>query len=126
MQKPRPRNYDEFLRDYSYSTPDTYNFAFDCLDAKANKTPGQKAMIHVDKNGKIQTFDFKYFSEESARLANALKKKGIQKGDRIMVILYRRVEFWTTMLALHKIGAVAVPSPFLLTAPDTVKFDPGK
>lgn len=118
MQKLTPENYDEFLRDYSVNTPNTYNFAFDVLDAKAKKNPSQQAMIHVDNNGMTRTFDFKYFSEESARLANVLQKKGIHKGDKIMILLYRRVEFWTTMLALHKIGAVAIPSPFLLTGKD--------
>lgn len=75
-------------------------------------------MIHVDDHGNEMTCDLNFFSKESSRLANVLQEKGIQKGDRVMVMLFRRVEFWVTMLALHKIGGVAIPSPFMLTSKD--------
>ncbi len=42
-------------------------------------------------------------------------KQGVKKGDRVMLVLYRRMEYWTVMLALHRIGALPIPSPSLLT-----------
>lgn len=118
MNKLIPANYDDFLAQYSTDIPENYNFAFDFIDKKAMETPGMKAMIHVDNQGRLRNFDLDFFSKQSSKLANALVYKGIIKGDKVMLLLYRRVEFWVAMLALHKIGAVAIPSPFLLTEKD--------
>jgi len=118
MDKLNPETYEEFILNYSIDKPENYNFAFDFVDKMADKKPDQPAMIHVDNKGNCRKFDLAYFSDTSSRLANALASKGVTKGDRVMLLLYRRVEFWVTMLALHKIGAVAIPSPFLLTEKD--------
>lgn len=120
MKKIKPGNYDEFKKQFSVEIPENFNFAFDIIDEKCQSTPNETAMIHVDDQGASRVLDFEYFSKESSRLAHALVKKGVKKGDRIMIILYRRVDFWVTMLALHRVGAVAVPSPFLLTSKDIV------
>lgn len=118
--KLRPRSYEEFLRDFSLDLPEKYNFAFDMVDAAAAKEPGRLAMIHVDDAGVRRDYSFGFFSEQSARLAGALHALGVARGDKVMLILHRRVEFWISMLALHKLGAVAVPSPALLTVKDIV------
>ncbi len=118
MDKLSPATYDAFVEKYSIDPPENYNFAFDFVDRRAAETPGMKAMIHVDDQGNCRNFDLDFFSKQSARLANGLVGRGIAKGDKVMLLLYRRVEFWVAMLALHKIGAVAIPSPFLLTEKD--------
>lgn len=118
MDKLAPATYDEFLAKYSTHSPENYNFAFDFIDHKALESPGMRAMIHVDNQGNCRNFDFDFFSKQSSKLANGLVNRGITRGDKVMLILYRRVEFWVAMLALHKIGAVAIPSPFLLTEKD--------
>ena len=118
VAKLRPKTYSELLETVSVSVPENYNFAFDFLDAEAAADPTRPAMIHIDKDGNRRDFDLAFFSRESARMANAFKDAGLKKGDRIMVILYRRLEWWVTMLALHKLGAVPVPSPNLLTPHD--------
>lgn len=100
--------------------PENYNFAFDYLAAQARKEPDRPAMIHVDDEGNRRDYTLGFFHAESNKLANALQKLGLGKGDRVMLILHRRVEFWISMLALHKLGAVAVPSPALLTTKDIV------
>ncbi|NLW80952.1 MAG: AMP-binding protein [Desulfovibrionales bacterium] len=118
--KLRPDSYEEFLATFHLDIPEKYNFAFDMVDAMAAKEPDRLAMVHVDDAGIRREFGFSYFSEESSRLANALKGLGIGRGDKVMIILHRRVEFWTTMLALHKLGALGVPSPALLTSKDII------
>lgn len=118
VAKLRPETYRELLETVSVSVPENYNFAFDFLDAEAAADPTRPAMIHIGPDGTRRDFDLAFFSRESARLANAFKDAGLKKGDRVMVILYRRVEWWVTMLALHKLGAVPVPSPNLLTPHD--------
>jgi acetyl-CoA synthetase len=118
MHKLSPVSYEDFKDKFSLEVPEGYNFAFDFLDAEAAKDPTRPAMVHIDPEGKRRDYDLAFFCRESARLANALVAQGLKRGDRVMVILYRRVEFWVTMLALHKIGAVPIPSPNLLTAKD--------
>jgi len=118
VAKLRPQSYRELQETVSVSVPEHYNFAFDFLDTEAAVDPTRPAMIHIDATGHRRDFDLAWFSRESARLANAFKTAGLAKGDRVMVILYRRVEWWVTMLALHKLGAVPIPSPNLLTPHD--------
>jgi len=111
-------SHEEFLAEFSLEIPENYNFAFDFLDAMARIEPEKIAMVHVDDQGARREYDFGYFAAQSARLANALAARGLARGDRVMLVLHRRVEFWVSMLALHRLGAVAVPSPALLTAKD--------
>ncbi|WP_457571465.1 AMP-binding protein [Desulfovulcanus sp.] len=113
-------SYEQFVEQFSFSIPENYNFAYDVIDKKAQETPDNLAMIHVDNEKKRTEYSYSYFARESARLANGLTRLGIEKGDKVMIILYRRVEFWIAMLALHKIGAIAVPSPSLLTPKDII------
>ena len=116
--KLRPSSYEEFQASFALDVPERYNFAFDMVDAAAAENPDRLAMVHVDDADVRREYTFGYFSEQSSRLANALKGLGIGRGDKVMIILHRRVEFWTVMLALHKLGALGVPSPALLTAKD--------
>lgn len=118
VAKLRPKSYREMQETLHVSVPENYNFAFDFLDAEAAVDPTRPAMIHIGPDGTRRDYDLSWFSRESARLAGAFKAAGLAKGDRVMVILYRRVEWWVTMLALHKLGAVPVPSPNLLTPHD--------
>ncbi|GBC59870.1 acetyl-CoA synthetase [Desulfonema ishimotonii] len=118
VEKLRPESYDEFIEKFSISVPENFNFAYDVVDKRAAEDPKSPAMIHMDDDGKVSRYDFEFFKTASDRFANVLTQKGIGRGDKVMLILYRRVEFWVSMLALHKIGAVAIPSPNLLTAKD--------
>ncbi|MBG0774828.1 MAG: AMP-binding protein [Desulfovibrionaceae bacterium] len=120
MKKLQCGSYDEFMASFSLDVPENYNFTYDFLDAVAAEDPQRPAMVHVDPDGVRRDYDMAYFSRESARLAAAFQRMGVRKGDRFMLILYRRVEFWVTTLALARIGAVAIPSPALLTPKDIV------
>jgi acetyl-CoA synthetase len=113
-----PSTYEEFVAAFRLHVPEGFNFAFDVLEAIAATDPERPAMVHIGPDDTRREYDFAYFSRESSRLANALEVLGVGRGDRVMLILYRRVEFWVAMLALHKVGAVPVPSPALLTSHD--------
>ncbi|MBG0791309.1 MAG: AMP-binding protein [Desulfovibrionaceae bacterium] len=108
-------DYKDFCARYKPQSPDKFNFAYDVLD---NLDPDKRLMVHVDDGGTRREFTAGFFQETSARLANALTEQGVKKGDRIMLVLYRRYEYWTVMLALHRIGALPIPSPSLLTKKD--------
>lgn len=111
-------SYEDFCQRYELKAPENFNYSYDVLDAM---DPEKVALIHVDDAGDRRDFTFGFFQQSSAKLANALMAKGVKKGDRIMLVLYRRVEYWTVMLALHRIGALPIPSPSLLTKKDIVQ-----
>ena len=79
------------------------------VDALAEKTPDKTALIYVSRDKEEKKFTFKEIKEYSNMAANYYKSLGIKKGDRVLLVLKRHYQFWFTILALHKIGAVAIP-----------------
>ncbi|MFV0421232.1 AMP-binding protein [Oleidesulfovibrio sp.] len=120
MKKIVCASYEDFCRDFSLEVPEKFNFAYDVLDALADADPDKVAVVHVDDHGVRRDFTFAWLRDESNKLANALKARGLEKGDRVMLVLYRSIEFWVSMLALHRLGAVPVPSPAQLMPKDIV------
>ncbi len=106
------------LTDIRFQDDDHFNFAFDIVDELAREYPKKTAMLHIDKNGRERHISFGDMMKHSNRTANYLEYLGIKKGDRVMLVLKRHYQFWFIMLALHKLGAVAVPASFLLTRKD--------
>lgn len=106
------------LQKIDFKNENSFNFAYDIVDAIAKKKPEKLAMLHLDANKVERRFTFKDMKQESARTANYFKSLGIKKGDRVLVVLKRHYQFWFTMLALHKMGAIAIPATCLLQAHD--------
>lgn len=76
-------------------------------------TPDNIAIIYEDI-----PISYRRFNEETNRVANFLKSKGIKKGDRIAVVLYNCVEFLNIYMAAAKLGIIFVPLNFRLVAPE--------
>ena len=95
----------------SFKNTENFNFAFDLVDALAEKEPNKLAMLHVDKEKTERRFTFKDMKRASAQCANYFKSLGIKKGDRVMLVLKRHYQFWFAMIGLNKLGAVAIPAP---------------
>ena len=100
--------------------PEDFNFAYDCVDYIARHQPDRRAMVWCDDLGHERTFTFGDMSRYSNMTANLLLQNGVKRGDMVMVILKRHYQFWFTILALHKIGAVIIPATNLLTKKDVV------
>jgi len=114
------KSYDDLFENYSLSTPDNFNYAFDVVDAIADKTPEARAMVWCDDKGAEAVYNFDQMKRYSNKAANFFKGLGIKKGDPVMLILKRRYEFWFCLLGLHKLGAVCIPATHLLTKKDIV------
>ena len=106
------------LKSISFKDEDKFNFAFDCVDELAKKCPDKVAMVHVSGNKNERKFTFSELKKYSAMTANYFESLGIKKGDKVMLVLKRHYEFWFSILALHKIGAVAIPATNLLVEHD--------
>ncbi len=114
--------YDEngLVVSYNLKCPDNFNFAYDVVDEIAAAEPDRRALLWCNPAGEEKIFtygDLKYYSDKTA---NMLRSKGIGKGDMVMVILKRHYQFWFTILALHKLGAVIIPATFMLQKHDIV------
>ena len=94
-----------------FKNTENFNFAFDLVDALAEKEPQKLAMLHIDGKKNERRFTFKDIKKASAQCANYFKSLGIKKGDRVMLVLKRHYQFWFAMLGLNKLGAIAIPAP---------------
>jgi len=114
------------LTGIGYANTDKFNFAFDTVDAVARKSPDKLAMIHIDRDMKERRFTFKDMKDASSQCANYFKSLGIQRGDRVMLVLKRHYQFWFAILGLHKLGAIAIPATNQLMEHDFVyRFQAG-
>lgn len=98
------------LNSIKFKNTDTFNFGFDIVDGIADKYPEKLAMLHLDKHKFERRFTFKDIKRASNQVANYFTSLGIKKGDKVMLVLKRHYQFWFCMVALHKIGAVAIPA----------------
>lgn len=111
---------EDFHKNYHVNIPKNFNFAYDIVDEWANVDPTKIALMWSNEDGQSKNFTFKELKELSDKAASFFLSIGIQKGDMVMMILKRHYEFWISILALHKIGAVAIPATHLLTEKDII------
>lgn len=113
-------DYEDFYKNYKLNVPENFNFAYDCMDVLAEKSPDNLAMRWTNVAGDKRDFTFAEMKYYSDKTANYLKSLGIKKGDAVMLILKRHYEYWWTILALHKLGAITIPASNLLTPKDII------
>lgn len=108
------------LKNITFNIPDTFNFGYDVVDEIARRDPDKKAMVWLGQNKEERIFTFGDISRYSNMTANYFRAKGIRKGDKVMLVLKRRYEFWFCIVALHKLGAVTIPATHQLMKKDFV------
>ena len=113
-------SYEDFLANYKVNIPEDFNFGYDVVDRFATEQPEKEAILWTNDKGEERHITYAEFKEQSDKCASFLMSIGIDKGDRVMLILKRRVEWWISMVALHKIGAVAIPATHMLTDKDII------
>lgn len=106
------------LESIQFVNEEKFNFAFDIVDELGRKYPDKLAMLHLDKHKTERRITFGQMKRASAQVANYFKSLGIKKGDRVMLVLKRHYQFWYSILALHKLGAIAIPATNLLQQHD--------
>ena len=111
---------EDYKKHLEFIIPDHFNFAYDVMDCWAEEAPDKLALLWTNDDGECIRFSFRDIKEQSDRAAAYFMSLDIGRGDMVMLILKRRYEFWIAMLALHKIGAVAIPATHMLTTHDIV------
>jgi len=113
-------SYEDFKENFKFKIPENFNFAFDVVDRYANEYPEKIALIWCNDDGDEEIFTFSDMKKYSNKAANFFKTIGIKKGDAVMLTLKNRFEFWFSMMALHKIGAIAIPATHMLKVKDMI------
>ena len=113
-------SHKDFTENYHINVPENFNFAYDVVDEWAKINPNKRALCWTDDKGDHKDLSFGEIKTLSDKTASFFQSLGIGKGDMVMLILKRSIEFWQTIIALHKIGAVAIPATHLLTDKDII------
>lgn len=113
-------SYEQTMRDFTVNVKSDFNFGWDVVDKYAALQPDKTALVWCNDSGEEKIVSFREVSEESNRIANMLYGKGVKKGDHVLIMLMSRYEYWFTVVACHKLGAVAIPATAQLTAKDIV------
>ena len=113
-------DYDTAYRDFRWPELDTFNWALDHVDAvAADPVRGaRRALWIVEQDGSEAYWTFAELAARSNRVANRLREWGVQRGDRVVLMLGNQVELWETLLAAMKLGAVVIPATTQLRAAD--------
>lgn len=111
---------EDFIKNFRINVPENFNFGYDVVDAWAETEPDKKALCWTNDKGQHIDFTFADIKRFSDQTASYFQSLGIGKGDKVMLILKRRYEFWFSIIALHKIGAVVIPATHLLTKKDII------
>lgn len=113
-------SYEDFMENYELNVPEDFNFGYDVVDRFAEQEPEKEAILWVNDRGEERHITYRALKKVTDQCAAFLMGIGVGRGDRVMLILKRRIEWWYTMIALHKIGAVAIPATHMLTEKDII------
>ena len=111
---------EDFEKNLHFKISENFNFAYDVMDALAEERPDKLALLWTSERGEEVKTTFKEFKEQTDRTAAYLMSLGIGRGDKVMLILKRHYQWWLSMMALCKIGAIAIPATHMLTKQDII------
>jgi len=111
-------DYDKTYAEFKWEVPEYFNFAGDVIDKWAKKDPNKLAMHWVNDDGLEAKRTFMDFSKASKRLCNVLYKNGVRRGDVLMIVLGRSIEWWEVFTACIRMGVIIAPGTTQLTSKD--------
>jgi acetyl-CoA synthetase len=118
---PQARDYLELRRRFRWQIPVRYNIGADVCDRWAAHDRRRLAIIHVSADGTIQEVSYGWLAETANRLANVLAAHGVQRGDRVAILLPQAPEVAASHVAVYKLGAVALPLASVF-GPDALSY----
>lgn len=120
LTQPEFSSLNDFIENYELKIPENFNFAYDVVDEYAQLEPEKTAIVWTNENGEHLNVSYKELKKKTDQTASYFNSIGIGHGDKVMLILMRRIEFWYATIALHKIGAIVIPATHLLTEKDII------
>jgi acetyl-CoA synthetase len=109
----RSDSYADLVRRFQWRLPERFNIGVAVSDAWALREPDRTALIEYRGDDSPLTLSFGDLSRQSNAFANALKARGIGRGDRVALLLPQSFETAIAHVAIYKLGAIAVPLALL-------------
>src|SRR5260370_11689758 len=106
---PVARGYHALYRSFRWQVPAQYNIGVDVCDKWAQSEPKRIAIFDVKADGNVEEVSYGALRETSSRLANVLTARGIARGDRVAILLPQTAAGAASHIAIHKLGASAMP-----------------
>ena len=113
---PDIRDYNALIRAFRWQIPPRYNIGVDVCDRWATAEPARPAILEVNDRWETRVVSYGELRDASNRLANALKRRGIRRGDRVAILLPQSMYVAAGHIAIYKLGAVALPVAALFGA----------
>jgi acetyl-CoA synthetase len=113
--------YAALYADFSWAVPAEFNLAEVCCARWARETPNALSVIFEGDGGCRAQYSYGQLQRAANRLSNALQRRGVQRGDRVAIVLPQRFETAVAHIAINQLGAVAMPLSHLFGA-DALAF----
>ena len=114
-----PHDYDTVVRDFAWPRLEEFNFALEWFDVVAGEHPDRAAVTIVEEaTGETHSWSYGELARRSDQVASWLVDLGMRPGDKMVVMLNNTIELWEILMALMKVGAVAIPTSTLLNDED--------
>ncbi|MEM7115339.1 MAG: AMP-binding protein [Chloroflexota bacterium] len=111
-------DYEKTYAEFKWEKPEHFNFARDVVDKWATANPEQMALVWVDDDGNEERRTYADISRASRRLCNMLTSLGVQRGDVVVIMLSRELEWWEICTACLRMGAILSPGTTQMTPKD--------
>lgn len=117
---PSMARYEALYETFRWHVPDDFNIAQVCCKRWAND-PNRIAIHFEDEDGHTGSLSYSALQKEANRLSKLMRRLGIQRGDRVAIILPQRPETAVAHIACHQLGAIAMPMSVLF-GPDALQY----
>ena len=114
-------SYEEVYRSLVWAVPEFFNMGVEVCDRHAEAEPARTALIFENEGGDVTQYSFQVLRHLSNKLANLFEAKGLERGDRVGILLPQSVETGIAHIAAWKSGIISIPM-FTLFGPDALKF----
>jgi acetyl-CoA synthetase len=113
--------YDEIHRSFRWQVPERFNIAEVCCGRWAREAPERDAILYEHEDGRVERLGYGTLQADANRLAHALRRLGVARGDRVAIVMPQRFETAIAHMALYQLGAVAMPLSMLF-GPDALEY----
>ena len=113
--------YAELHAGFRWHVPARFNIAEVCCTRWARRTPEAIAIRFEHEGGARRDFSYAELDRDADRLASALRRRGVRRGDRVALVLPQRFETAVAHIALYRLGAIAMPLSFLF-GPEALEY----
>ncbi|MEQ1684844.1 MAG: AMP-binding protein [Burkholderiaceae bacterium] len=116
-----PDDYAALHAGFRWHVPELFNIADVCCARWARDTPRKIAIRYEHESGSISRHSYADLHHHANRLAHALRRLGVARGDRVAIVMPQRFETAVAHIALYRLGAIGMPLSMLF-GPEALEY----